>query len=220
MAKKKRTTRRKRSTHRRRMAGLHAVRRKSTKSAKRKGGKRKGAARGGITQAGLMKPVNLVSMVLGAAAAWNYKDDVRLVKLIGNDKNGSGGMRYAAIAGLGLFGTKLLGSKMKLPEPVQYALLGAGVAGAIAAVPAFMPKLIPPPEMNGLPMGRHTQEQVAQLRAFIEKNRPMNGPGNGTLTGQRFGTMTGRRFGTMTGRKPVNVLTGMPKDNSYDMAFQ
>lgn len=205
MAKRK-AHRRKATVHHRRkrvMAGVPARRKRRTKM--------RGIVRSvkrAASNAGLNKPMNIAALVAGALIAWNYKDDARLVKYIKNDDKGSGGNRYAAIAavglGLGAFASKIPGGgkvASKIKGPIQFFLLGAGVAGAAAAIPAFAPKLLPPPHMTGIGMGRATKAAVNELKEWIDQVRPgMNGRApRAILTGKRASTLTGKRSSTLTG---------------------
>ena len=167
------------------------------KSGKRAGTTKKAASkrRRPVTQAGIGKPLNLGALVLGAAVAWNYADDARLVKIVKDPKT-----RYLVMAGAGLaLGSGMVGGKLKIPPAARFFLMGAGVAAGIKTVQVVLPKLLPAPQ-TGRPMGRLTEQQMSQLRDFVAKQRAaMNGRGN---------VMTGRLPGgpVMTGRN--NVMTG------------
>jgi hypothetical protein len=174
--------------------------RKGTSSKKSTSKKRSSGLR--VVQASLMaKPVNAVAFALGAVAGFTYKDDARFVKLVKEPKN-----RYLLMAGAGMFGPKLLGPRLKMPEPVQWALLGVGAAGAVAAVPLMFPKLLPPPKpvQGAGSMGRLDNARLQQLRNEIASSMPysLNGGRRGTLNATPNAVLTGiQRRPTLTGTR-------------------
>lgn len=173
------------------MATKKAAKSKTKKRATPRRGTKKTASKrrrsGTVTKAGIGKPLNLLAMAAGATLAWHYRDDARLVKVVKDPKT-----RYLAIGAAGLaLGSGMVAKRLKMPEPLRFALLGAGVAGSVAAVPVLLPKLLPPP-MQGAPMGRLTESQLAELRQYVADQRAaMTGRGN-----------------VITGRLPVDVITG------------
>lgn len=175
------------------MATKKAAKTKTKKRATPRRGTKKTASKrrrsSTVTKAGIGKPLNLLAMAAGATLAWHYRDDARLVKVVKDPKT-----RYLAIGAAGLaLGSGMVAKRLKMPEPLRFALLGAGVAGSVAAVPLLFPKLLPAPKMQGAQaMGRLTEAQLAELRQYVADQRAgMMGRGN-----------------VITGRMPVDVITG------------
>lgn len=192
------------------MATKKAAKSKTKKRATPRRGTKKTASKrrrsGTVTKAGIGKPLNLLAMAAGATLAWHYRDDARLVKVVKDPKT-----RYLAIGAAGLaLGSGMVAKRLKMPEPLRFALLGAGVAGSVAAVPVLLPKLLPPP-MQGAPMGRLTESQLAELRQYVADQRAaMTGRGN-VITGRhsRGTALVNGRGNVITGRVPVDVITGV-----------
>lgn len=171
-------------------------RRKSAKrgkaSTKKAGGRRRSS---GVTRAGIGKPMNLLGLVGGAAIAWHYRDDARVVKVLKDPKT-----RYLVMAGAGLaLGSGMVAKRLRMPEPLRFALLGAGVASAVAAVPVVFPKLLPAPRAtNG--MGRLTAEQMKRLQEYVAQQRGtalVNGTGRGAVITGRMASqpvITGTQY--------------------------
>lgn len=172
------------------------VARKTAKRGKRSSTKRaSGRRRRSVTRAGFGNVTNLLALAGGAAVAWHYRDDGRLVKLLKEPKT-----RYLVMSAVGLgLGSGMVANRLKMPEPLRMALIGAGVANAVAAVPVLFPKLLPAPKPATNGIGRLTQEQMQRLQQYVEQQKRGTALVNGTQG----------RGSVITGRMPAApVITG------------